>query len=545
MENGTPTRTRGGAVKVTVTELGATVFAESSPGRENAPVSPISPRPKGFSAGMTVRASRESSSDSALRQETLSSGAGAPRVDSTTCKNSSPSSSATGKKHVAERLPNASAPATRSLEPAAPTLRRVMSRVASVSSSAAPSKESACVRYAAVVSRVASNGACTATSTSVSSSGLGRAPGGACRSSSPAGPAVSRPAAEFCAPRSSTTSVTGGPRVRRRTYTTPRQSCPGATRPTGTTSSGPSGVSASSPPSPKVTSTVSASDEDAPEESPRLFVRNESAAASIASPVLTTARGSAQFSPRSAGPARRASRDTRGAAPRRSSAWTPTRTSVMKSGSLKPLSESFSFSSRGGASRSGPDLSAARNTIPVSRVTTTAVARTGCPHLGVTSTATRCHAFGFSAAGTSELVSRWDESCSPAARRHAYKGSENSTATDATFTSKGRAHFSAAVNRVRSPGTARFVRNPATHRNARSTPLARAPSRASPPTATTLSSTAAPVSVIAARAACAAASGSNAPCPEASTAPFPAPSAASSRHVSRCARFFLASGTRR
>mmetsp|Transcript_6954 Transcript_6954/g.28553 ORF Transcript_6954/g.28553 Transcript_6954/m.28553 type:complete len:243 (+) Transcript_6954:1293-2021(+) len=152
----------------------------------------------------------------------------------------------------------------------------------------------------------------------------------------------------------------------------------------------------------------------------------------------------------------------------------------MKSGS-RAFSESNSFSSRGGASRSGPDASAARNAIPVSRVTTTAVARTGCPHLGVTSTAKRCHAFGFSAAGTSELVSNLHESCSPAARRHAYKGSENSTATDATFTSKGRAHFSAAVNRVRSPGTARFVRNPATHRNARSTPLARAPSRASKP----------------------------------------------------------------
>mmetsp|Transcript_6954 Transcript_6954/g.28554 ORF Transcript_6954/g.28554 Transcript_6954/m.28554 type:complete len:239 (+) Transcript_6954:321-1037(+) len=238
MENGTPTRTRGGAVKVTVTELDAAVFA--SPGREEPLASPIERRSLGFVEGMTVRASRESSSDSALRQETLSSGAGAPRVDSTTCKNSSPSSSATGKKHVAERLPNASAPATRSLEPAAPTLRRVMSRVASVSPSA-PSKESTCVRYAAVVSRVASNGACTATSTSVSSSGLGRAPGGAASEASPAGPAVSRPAAEFCAPRSSTTSVTGGPRVRRRTYTTPRQSCPGATRPTGTTSSGPSG----------------------------------------------------------------------------------------------------------------------------------------------------------------------------------------------------------------------------------------------------------------------------------------------------------------
>ena len=90
------------------------------------------------------------------------------------------------------------------------------------------------------------------------------------------------------------------------------------------------------------------------------------------------------------------------------------------------------------------------------------------------------------------------------------------------------------MNRAGSPGTARAARNPATHRNARSTPLA--PSASPPPTATTFASGAPPTSRMAACAACAAASASNAPCPETSTAPFPAPSAASSRHVSRCAR---------
>ena len=260
----------------------------------------------------------------------------------------------------------------------------------------------------------------------------------------------------------------GGPKLVRRTYTTPFHSQPGAIFPIWIESVGP--INATSlPASPRVTSTSKF-----PETLEKAFsfssspfsgrrTRNDSSASSSVSPVLTTVRGSAHFSRNSTGPASLACNETRaGTAAARQREHDPSFTGKRrKSGSRKSsdVSKSFVFLSPPSSFSLCSDClphddgpSAARNVIPESSVTHTAVTATGWPRFGQTSMATSCQVFGFNTSGTFVETSFRE-----------YVVSENSTETEATETSNGNDHFTPAVNLAGSPGTARVTQKPPTH----------------------------------------------------------------------------------